>query len=149
MIHRFSRTGRRSGATLVEGAVCLGAILFFLFAIFEYGRFVMLRHLLDNAAREGARQAVADTNNSLATADIQATVNGFLAGQTINISSFSVYKADPTTGANIGAWTSAGFGDSIAVDVQGSYTPMLPTFGFLPNPVSMRAKVVMQNEGNN
>jgi len=141
-----TRIGRRA-TTMVEMAVVLSAFLLFVFAIFEYGRFIMLRDLLDNAAREGARQAVANTN-VLASSDIQTTVTNYLAGQPINVTSFSIYKADPTSGANIGLWTDAAFGQSIAVDVQASYTPLLPTFGLLPNPVVIRAKAVMCSEAN-
>ncbi len=141
------RIHRRRATTLVETGLVLSAFLLFVFAIFEFGRFIMLRDLLDNAAREGARQAIANSNR-LATSDIQNTVTTYLAGQPINVTSFSVYEVNPTTGANIGAWTNAPFGQPIAVDVQASYTPMLPTFGILPNPVILHAKVIMCSEAN-
>jgi Flp pilus assembly protein TadG len=137
----------RNGTTLVETTVVLLACLMFLLAIFEYGRFLMLRHLLDTAAREGARLAVVNTQ-SLTTADIQSKVNSYLSGQPVNLSSCQVYKADPTTGANVGLWTDAAFGDPIAVDIQGSYHPILPGLGFLKDPVTMNAKVVMLSEAN-
>jgi len=142
-----SRIARRSGVAAVETAIAIGACLVVLFALFEYGRFVMLRHLLDNAAREGARLAVANTQ-SLATSDIHNCVTGCLANQPLTLTSFNVYQANPSTGANLGAWTNAAFGQGIAVDLQASYTPMLPSFGFLPNPVVMHSKVIMLSEAN-
>jgi len=53
------RRGRhvRRGMTLVESAMVLGIFLMLLFGIFEYCRFLMVMHLTNNAAREGARYA--------------------------------------------------------------------------------------------
>ena len=64
---------RRNGATLVETAVVISIALLFMFAIFEYGRYVMFRQIIENAAREGVRQAVVNTSSQTA-ADVQATV---------------------------------------------------------------------------
>jgi Flp pilus assembly protein TadG len=147
MLESENRKTPRKGAALVETAIVIGACLLFLFAIFEYGRFVMIRHLLDNAAREGARLAVANTN-TLATSDIQNTVTNYLAGQPVTLSSFSCYMANPDTGASIGAWTDASFGQAIAVDLQVSYNPIFPSFGFLPSTVVMKTKVIMRSEAN-
>jgi Flp pilus assembly protein TadG len=117
-----------------------------LFAVFEYGRFLMMRHLLDNAVREGARQAVIGTD-TLTTTDIQNTVTQYLAGQPVTITSFNVYMTD-SAGNNAGSWNNAGFGIGIAVDVSGSYTPMLPTMNFLPSTVPLKAKVILRSEAN-
>ena len=43
MPSRFLPCCRRPAATLVETAVVIGACLIFMLAIFEYGRFVMIR----------------------------------------------------------------------------------------------------------
>jgi len=138
---------RRRGAAAVEMAVVILGCLIFLFAIFEYGRFQMMRHLVDNAAREGARQAVVNTN-TMTTADIQNIVTDSLAGQSFDSVAITVYKANPSTGANIGAWTDAAFGEGIAVQVNAVYSPMLPTFGFLQASVPISAKVIMRSEAN-
>jgi Flp pilus assembly protein TadG len=137
----------RSGATLVETAVVIGIALIFMFAIFEYGRYVMFRQILENAAREGARQAVVNTSTQT-TADIQATVTRYLSGQTLTGLSIQVYKADINTGANLGPWTSAAFGEGVCVEVSGTYKAMLPSFGFLPTTSTMRAKAIMRSEAN-
>ncbi|MFO0930229.1 MAG: TadE family protein [Gemmataceae bacterium] len=45
---------RRPAVALVEAAVVLNVLFLLMFAVFEeYGRFVMFRQLVDNAAREG------------------------------------------------------------------------------------------------
>src|SRR5207249_4852090 len=92
MLHRPLRTPARRGATLVETAIVISACLVLLFAVFEYGRFVMLKQLLENAAREGARQAVTGTS-TLTTSDIQATVTQYLAGQPLANVTTQVYLA--------------------------------------------------------
>ena len=46
---------RRSGATIVEVAVCLPVLIMLLFAGYEFGRATMLRHASESAAYEGAR----------------------------------------------------------------------------------------------
>jgi Flp pilus assembly protein TadG len=137
---------RRRGVTLVEMAIVVGVCLLLLLAIFEYGRFVMVKQLVENATREGARQAIVSTN-TLTTQDIQNTVTYYLVGQPVQSLNIQVYKADPSTGANLGAWNSAQFGDGIAVQVTASYKPMLPTFGFLPATVSINAESLMRSEG--
>ena len=134
--------------------------MLFLFGIFEYGRFLMIQHLINNAAREGARRAVASTNTATptTTADIQSTVTTALAGQYLQNVTISVYKADPTTGANTGVWTDAAFGDGIAVQVSGDYQPLLPTVvvqkalavfsGFQTQTISVQATALMRSEAN-
>jgi Flp pilus assembly protein TadG len=144
---RSRQSQRRSGAVLVETALVIGVCLLFMFAIFEYGRYVMIRQIVENAAREGARQAVV-TTSSATTANIQATVQQYLAGQNLSGLSIQVYQADPATGANIGPWTSAQWGQGIAVEVSGNYKSMLPSFGFLPNTVPVHVKAIMRSEAN-
>jgi Flp pilus assembly protein TadG len=141
-----ARVSPRTGTTLVETALVLMAFILFVFAIFEYGRMVMVRHLLDNAAREGARQAVVST--TLQASDIQAIVSKYLAGQEPDKTTINVYMTDPATGANLGPWQDAPFGASIAVQVEGVYHPLLPTFGLIPDGVKVRGKSVMRNEAN-
>ncbi len=143
------RKQARRGATLVETGIVLSAFLFLLFGLFEYGRLIMVRHLLDHAAREGARRAVV-TTNTLTTADIQALVTARLAGQ-VNNPTVTVYKADPVSGANIGAWSDAGFGEAIAVRVETNYNWMLPNFWQLfgiSQPGTLTSTSVMRSEAN-
>lgn len=55
---RTARTARRRrGATIVEGALVMGVFLMLLFGMFEYCRFLMVLHVTNNAARDGARYA--------------------------------------------------------------------------------------------
>jgi Flp pilus assembly protein TadG len=53
---------RRRGLTIVESTLVLGIFLMFLLGIFEYCRFLMTMHIVQNAARDGARYAAVNVN---------------------------------------------------------------------------------------
>jgi Flp pilus assembly protein TadG len=126
----------------VEFAIVLPVCLLFLLGIYEYGRFIMVRQLVANAAREGARFAVVHTYDKT-TADVQDVVDQRLGGQGAQLpgydksTSILVYKADPATGNPLDAnnnvvspsqapFNNAGFGQAVAVQVTGNYQPVLP-----------------------
>ena len=76
--------GRASerGTTIVESAIIMLAFFMFLFGIMEAGRFINQRQALTNAAREGARFAVAPlsgTDTLPSTGEIQAVVDQYLS----------------------------------------------------------------------
>ena len=76
-------TGRgECGAVLVEAAITLLGFLILLFAIMEGGRFFSAQQVLTNAAREGARLAVAPlsgTSDLPGVGAIEDEVHKFLA----------------------------------------------------------------------
>jgi Flp pilus assembly protein TadG len=170
--NRQRRRGRR-GTYAVEFALVFPVLVLFMFAVFEYGRFLMARQVLDNAAREGARVAACNpgfkqdpnsgafTVQTLTTADIQNTVINYLAGQDfqnasgqkLSASDVQVYRADPLTGQPMtdqkgSDWTKASFGDGIAVKITCQYRPMLPSFGYLTSPEPVSFICVMRSEAN-
>lgn len=148
------RRGRRSGATAVEFAVIAIILFMVIFGILEYGRYVMVLQIFNNAAREGARYAVVNTTNpAVTTATVQTYVDGYLGGQGNQLQSYNkttnitVYQADPVTGANnSNAWANAGPGVPIGVEINGNYNPILPTFLFMPSPITISAKAIMYPE---
>lgn len=84
---------RRCGVTSVETAMVMLPLMLTMFSIFEYGRFVMVRHMLDLATEIGCRYAVANntttgTAPNIGTApynhdvitDVQTIVNQYMAG---------------------------------------------------------------------
>jgi Flp pilus assembly protein TadG len=155
MIIRPKHQERRSrrGATIVETVAITNLLLLMVLGMFEYGRIVMLRQALQNAAREGARLAAVGTastsTSKVTTAQIQSTVISYLTGQNVPSITVSVYQVNPSTGANIGAWDQTPYGGAIAVQVNVSYKPCVPiTFGIVPNPFSMKAVSIMRSEAN-
>jgi Flp pilus assembly protein TadG len=142
----------------IETGVVLGVCVVFALAVFEFGRFLMVRQMVDNAAREGARLAVSGTS-STSTAAVQQTVINCLVGQplqntsgkALQASDVQVYQANPATGQAAtpdSNWYDSPFGHAIAVQVTAVYHPMLPTFGFLPTSIPVNATVIMRSEAN-
>jgi Flp pilus assembly protein TadG len=170
MLLRRSVQPRRA-ATSVEFALVCSVFALFLFALFEWGHYIMVRHLVNNAVREGARQAAVNSSFSydpatqtfapqtLATTDIQNTVLNYLAtqqlnsattGQPLQASDVQVIVVDPTTcqpvpGSN---WNGAQFEQGVAVSLNCTYTPILPGLGFLTNNCPITITCVMGSEAN-
>jgi Flp pilus assembly protein TadG len=60
---------------LVESALVLSVFLMLIFGIFEYCRYIMVLHVANNAARDGARYAAVNVNcPSNQTATMQAAI---------------------------------------------------------------------------
>src|SRR5262249_3372003 len=143
---------RRRGATMVETALVISCCLLFVFGIFEYGRYLMMRNLLEQAVQEGAPYPVVSTAD-VTTAQVQDRVHNLLAGQTTHLpgydktTSITVYRAD-AAGNNLGAWTDAPFGEYIAVRITGTYRPLLPSFLFLNATLPIDVRSFMYSEAN-
>ncbi len=115
-----TRRARRRGATAVETAFVLIPLLMCTFGIFEYGRFLMDLNLLNNAAREGCRYALANNTSTTVSADVQTLCTTMMAGQDRDFASFTV----SVSGTHNGVATSVNnlvAGDSITVTVSGTY----------------------------
>src|SRR5690349_6152617 len=138
---------RRRGSTAVETALALPLIFAFMFAIFDIGRAIATKQMLVNATRTAARQAAVGTT-TLTTTDIKNIVTTGMGKFALGGMNVQVYQADPTTGANIGAYTQAQNGQCIAVQVTGNFVPNMPTFSMIKNPVSMSAKALVDCEAN-
>ena len=82
----------------------------------------------------------------MTTAQVQSYVTAYLAGQAVSNVNVQVYQADMTTGANIGAWTSAAFGSDIAVQVDLDFNAISPAV--MAGALHMKAKSMMRSEAN-
>ena len=58
----------------------LPIVFMFIFGLFDFCRLLMIRQVVANAAREGARYATV-SNGSATTSAVQSVVTNFLAGQ--------------------------------------------------------------------
>lgn len=111
---------RRKGATAVETALVILPLTMLLFGIFEYGILLMDWNLLNNAAREGCRYALAHNVDPSINTEVQTTVYYFMAGRTSHFSNFTV----TVTGTHAGVSTPVNNlmpGDPITVSVSGNY----------------------------
>jgi Flp pilus assembly protein TadG len=155
VIRRPSSDTRRRGATAVETAAVISLALLFIFGIIEYARLLYFFQVADNAAREGARYAIVHTGDGTTTAQVQAAVKAAMAGQEVALTPGSfvvnVYNADPNTGAAIPntSWTEAPFAGAVAVEVNGTYSLVLPTFLRFSGPtVAIKVRSLMMSEAN-
>ena len=141
------KSRRRRGAAIVESAIVLPLCLVFILNIFDFGRLIMMRHLVNNAARSAVRLAVANTT-TLAATDIQNQATSCLSGFSLNSMTIQVYQVDPTSGANLGAWNNTPLGSYITVEIDGNFQPIIPVVSLIPNPVAMTVKATMLCEAN-
>jgi len=99
------------------------------------------------------------STNTQNTAAIQNTVVTYLANQNLTDSSGNPFSAsdvvviqvNPANGAPTSPdsnWYDAPFGSGIMVQVNASFTPLFPTFGFLPSQVPLVGTAVMTSEAN-
>jgi Flp pilus assembly protein TadG len=89
------RTRRlRRGVTIVEAALVLSVFLMLLFGIFEYCRFLLVLHITNNAARDGARQASVLVTSTQPVATTRQQIIDYttarMGGTQKNIDGFSV-----------------------------------------------------------
>lgn len=156
MMLKTRSRARSRGTTVVETAVVALICLTFMFAIFEYGRYVMVRQVMENAARVGGRTAVVMPTSYVAPATATAQVNAAVTQALASIPlsgtpTVTLYQAD-SSGNNVGAWTQTPFGRNIVVQIDGDLPIMFPTFGFLPqssgNKIHITVKCMMRGEAN-
>jgi Flp pilus assembly protein TadG len=144
------RSGRRQrGAVVVETAVIMILLTSLVFAIFEYGRLLMVWSLLNNAAREGCRYALVNNTSSTINSDVKALVTSYMAGQTSSFqtSSFSVSVTGTTNGVPT-AVNNLEPGDPITVTVSGKFRFMnIIPLAQMPTSWTMTSSVTMLCEG--
>lgn len=144
-----ARRRRRRGTTVVELAFVLSILILVLFGIFEYGRFIFVRQMTTQAAREGARFAVVNLTDSTIVADTAAHVKQKLSGLDKKTTYYNcqIYMADEN-GANIGAAGDAQFGQYIAVQIDYDFEPVLPSILFLDSKMRITSRALMYSEAN-
>jgi Flp pilus assembly protein TadG len=130
------------GTTIVESAIIMLGFFMFLFGIMEAGRFMNTRQVLTNAAREGARFAVAPlsgTNTLPATGEIEAHVDQYLAAANITGATSTV---DPAVSVVTGSVTTV----YTRVQVQRPYEVLTIPYFFSMLEVTLTGEALMRNE---
>ena len=155
MQRRTKRHAERRGVAAVETAMVLPLCLLFIFGIMEYGRFVMVQQVVTNAAREGCRYAVTHVNSvtlggvsyGSSTSNVTTVISNVSAGVTLKNQATSIYCSD-SLGNNLGTWNTATEGQSICVQITGTYVPLLSTYLHMPASIAVQAQSVMRVEGS-
>lgn len=146
---RVSPRRRRAGAAIVEMAAVLIVFVLFLFGYIEYCRYIFVRQVMENAAREAARYGAVRTFSTSFDADVKAVADTRMAGVQKQVNNYKVtlYKAD-TTGASTGSADAAEFGEYVVVQIDGDYSPVLPSLLFLNSTLPVRARALVNSEAN-
>lgn len=153
---RFRTPTRRRGVTLVETAMVISMMLLFMMGVFEYGRFISVLQVVENATREGARMGIAHTNDKV-TSDIVARITTKLAGMDYQLTNLQISvngqilrpsKPGDVAGTALTDWTQASSTDGIVILVTADYKPVVPTFLRLNSVIKIRSQSIMYSEGN-
>ena len=144
---RASESGR--GQTLVEFALILPIFILILVGIFDGGRLVFAYHTVNNAAREGGREAT--VNQTLA--DIQARAAQHAVALDIAPGDVSVDYRLPAAGSAPGSCDAAIgtqqiFGCLAVVQVRYQYVAATPIIGALIGPMWVTGEVRFPVEFN-
>jgi Flp pilus assembly protein TadG len=171
----------RRGMTIVESVLVMSVFLLMLFGIFEYCRFLLVLHVTNNAARDGARYAAVRVNtdaNQIATVqqqiiDYTKLRMGHVEKNIVGCK-FAVYAVDqagldltppvvrPKTTSTASPkvypdpfaandplavpWCNVAFTERVAVTIQGTYKPLLPTFLLMPSSIPIKITAIMAGE---
>lgn len=147
MAPRSCRARGRAGAVAVETAVVITLATSLIFGLFEYSRLLMDWQLLNNAAREGCRYALANNTGGSLESAVQTLVLKYMAGQTSSFENLTV----TVTGSRNGVSTpvvNLSPGDPITVTVSGRFKFMniIPLIR-MPTNLTLKSSVTMLCEG--
>jgi len=128
----------------VEASLVLLIVFMFLDAVLEFGRAYNIYHIMTNAAREGARYAVAPpagTTTLPTTSQVQDQVNSFLSSGGVSGSTVTVSTIKETVnGADM---------DLTLVQVTTPYTFFVPQLlGISNGTINLTTSSEMRNETN-
>ncbi len=127
--------GSRRGAVVVEFAVVVPLFFLLIFAMFEFGRVIMVQQVLTNAAREGARRAILE---DATPGEVETLIENYLARSSVPGASVTV-TPNPLTGL--------AFSDPVTVTV----TVPMDQVGWVASPwftggINLSATSVMRAE---
>lgn len=143
---------RRSGSALLETALVLPVLFFFLFVIIEMSLYIMVQHVTNVACMAADRLAVVSTGESTVTSTTitdkcKATMGGVIKLISNGTPTVSV-TGEVTTQNPTGDWKQSAFGDGITVSVQGSYKLVTPWKVFFINGWNVSCNATMSSEAN-
>ena len=147
MTLRRRQRSRRKGAAAVETALVMILFTSIVFGIFEYCRMYMDWNLMNNAAREGCRFALANNTDTALTSEVTTLVTNYMGGDASSLSNFTVSISGSANGV-VTAPANLQAGNMINVTVSGTYKFMniVPVIK-MPTNFTMKSTVSMVCEG--
>ncbi|MGO9597614.1 MAG: TadE/TadG family type IV pilus assembly protein [Isosphaeraceae bacterium] len=147
MVVRKIPRSRPRGAVVVETAVIISLVLTVILGVFTYARLLTDWSLLNNAAREGCRYALANNTSSTVSSSVQSIVTGYMGGETSRFNNFAVTVSGTHGGVSTPVNNLAP-GDPITVSVSGTYNflQIIPLVK-MPTNLTVQSAVTMLCEG--
>lgn len=150
-IQRNAPTNRRRlGAAAIEFAFVFPLVFSIFFCFIEHGRYAMIKSLVQNACREGARYAaVTITDPNIDETEIEDWVNNAMLGYQNTLAGYDVqvYLTN-TNGDNLGDYESALYTQMVAVQITGTHEVWMPYFTMLPPTLQIDMRAVCMAEAN-
>jgi len=140
---KFARENKQKGAAMVEGVIVLLFLIVFLFGLMEAGHLMQYQNTLTDAAREGARFAVAPltrTNIMPTDAEIRTKAKVFLQAAGIVVPDGSILITRPVTITVNGVDT-----EFTRVRIQAPYNAVGLAL-FRLNNLPLKGEALMRNE---
>ena len=108
MIRNLRKNGNERGATLLEFAIGASVFCIAMFGVLEYGRVMWTHNALSDAARRGARYAVAHTEADIADAQrmaVYGTTDPAATSPMVSGLTPGMVKVTHSSGFNVGEGT--------------------------------------------
>jgi Flp pilus assembly protein TadG len=102
------RRKSQSGQGLVELGILVPFITLVLVGVVDFGRVLMVRHVITNAAREGARVACMGSSSS-SESEVSSTVGMYIAGAGLDMGQAAVTITGVTAGPGLPATVTIGY----------------------------------------
>lgn len=131
------KVGGRRGTVLVETAVVMPILLVLFLGVFEFGRILMIKQMITNAAREGARVAAINLDDSGALSSAQTVSEDYLTRCNVDLTHTTVSPIFSTVnGAN-----------AVQVTIRYNYTTALNRWvPGVPETLDLVSRAVMRRE---
>jgi len=130
-------TKKRKGSAMVEMALVLPLLILLLVGIVEFSRVLMVKQVITNAAREGARAASIRLDDAGAISTAFNTSRNYLSASGVDVKSAQVNSSFLTTSGS----------PAIQVVVTYSYNSMLTKWiPGIPEILTLRSAAIMRRE---
>lgn len=133
------------GQALAEFALVIPIFILILLAVFDVGRLVLVSNSLTNAAREGARLAIVNQDQTFVSSKVQALAFGGTVSNAASLTDpvVSYYKqlpnSDPTTNPPCSG-ASMAVGCIAVVTAKSTWTAITPVIGSILGPIQLVAR---------
>jgi Flp pilus assembly protein TadG len=144
------RQPRRPGAAAIEFAFVFPIVFAIFFSFVEHGRYAMIKSLVQNACREGARYAaVTITDPNIDETEIIDWVDDRMMGYQNSLAGYNVqvFLTNPN-GDNLGDYENALYSQMVAVQITGTHEVWLPIVTMLPPTLEINMRAVCMAEAN-